>query len=254
MGTHVPARGQQSVRYYGFLSNAARGRRRKEQGEQAPLPTVLEPEVSSEGFGKNSVWARLIQKVYEVDPLECPKCSGPLRVISFITDPQVVRKILEHLGLWLVNARPVPRAHSPPLPHGPSDVNFSQLPVSYENEFNQLPPVEWDFSGGHGACSRRTRLSGFYRCGLFTLVRTLEKPTAFGFRFTFLVPPGWVRGHHCMLYVTLVDTQLCCLLFFSRLEQNSYPRQDRRSNATPPEGRRRITLPCPRTNLLTGRS
>jgi len=27
-------------------------------------------------------WARLIRKVYEADPLECPKCKGPMRVIS----------------------------------------------------------------------------------------------------------------------------------------------------------------------------
>jgi hypothetical protein len=43
MGTHVPGRGQQSVRYYGFRSNAARGKRGKEQQEgQDPLPTVPE--------------------------------------------------------------------------------------------------------------------------------------------------------------------------------------------------------------------
>jgi hypothetical protein len=148
MGTHVPARGQQSVRYYGFLSNAARGRRRKEQGEgeEAPLPSVLEPQVPPEGFGKNSAWARLIRKVYEVDPLECPRCSAQMRVISFITDPLVVRRILEHLGLWLANARPVPRAQSPPVPLGPPDSCFSQRPpAGYEKEFNQLPPAEWDF-------------------------------------------------------------------------------------------------------------
>ena len=88
MGSHVPGRGQQSVRYYGFLSNSARGRRRKDEKED-PLPTVLEPEISSEGFGKNSTWARLIQKVYEVNPLCCPKCSGQMRVISFINDPLI---------------------------------------------------------------------------------------------------------------------------------------------------------------------
>jgi hypothetical protein len=91
MGTHVPARGQQSVRYYGFLSNAARGRRHKAQPGDAPLPTVLEPQAPPEGLGKNAAWARLIQKVYEVDPLECPRCGAPMRVISFINDPAVMR-------------------------------------------------------------------------------------------------------------------------------------------------------------------
>ena len=33
-----------------------------------------------------STWARLIHKVYEVDPLECPRCKGPMRVIALIDD------------------------------------------------------------------------------------------------------------------------------------------------------------------------
>jgi len=37
---------------------------------------------------------------YEADPLECPKCKGPMRIIALIDDPLVVRRILEHLGLW----------------------------------------------------------------------------------------------------------------------------------------------------------
>ena len=68
-----------------------------------------------------------------------------MRVVAFINDSLVIRRILEHLGLWLANARPAPRAHSPPVPHGPSDSSFSQLPFSYEDEFNQLPPPQWDF-------------------------------------------------------------------------------------------------------------
>jgi len=43
---------------------------------------------------------RLIHKVYEVDPLKCPKCKGPMRVIAVIDDKAVTRKILCHLGLW----------------------------------------------------------------------------------------------------------------------------------------------------------
>ena len=31
-----------------------------------------------------STWARLIHKVYEVDPLECPRGKGPMRVIALI--------------------------------------------------------------------------------------------------------------------------------------------------------------------------
>ena len=33
-----------------------------------------------------SAWARMIQKVYEVDLLVCPKCGEKMRVLSVITD------------------------------------------------------------------------------------------------------------------------------------------------------------------------
>jgi len=44
----------------------------------------------------------LIQRVYEVDPMECPKCGGKMIVISFIPPPmeKVIDKILKHCGLW----------------------------------------------------------------------------------------------------------------------------------------------------------
>ena len=53
-------------------------------------------------------WARLIAKVFEVDPLRCAACGGTMRVIAFILDPVMFRKILQH------RPRPKPRAHAPP--------------------------------------------------------------------------------------------------------------------------------------------
>ena len=90
-------------------------------------------------------WAALIQRVWEVDPLKCSKRGGgQIRVVSFIEGPVVIRRILEHLGLWLANARPIPKAHSPPLAHLPSDPCFSQLPARQEEVFSQLPPPQWE--------------------------------------------------------------------------------------------------------------
>jgi len=43
--------------------------------------------------------------------------SGTMRIISFIEDPSVFRDILNHLGLWLVKARPPPKAHVLPGKH-----------------------------------------------------------------------------------------------------------------------------------------
>lgn len=55
-------------------------------------------------------------------------------------DPKIIREILEHLGLWLANARPVPKAHSPPVQPVPFEAFFSQLPALEEDDFSQLPP------------------------------------------------------------------------------------------------------------------
>ena len=98
---------------------------------------VLEPEISSKEFRQN--WARLIRKIHEVDPLCCPKCNGRFRVVAFIEDPRVIRQILEHLGLWLVNARAQPLCLSPPISQIQQPDSFSQL-TPFEDDFCQLPP------------------------------------------------------------------------------------------------------------------
>ena len=36
----------------------------------------------------------LFRKVYEVDPLACPKCGSEMKVIAVITEPFEVNKIL----------------------------------------------------------------------------------------------------------------------------------------------------------------
>jgi hypothetical protein len=55
----------------------------------------------------------LIQRIYHVDPLVCPKCGGRMKIISFVEARQdeVIRKILEHCGLWHPGA---PRPRAPP--------------------------------------------------------------------------------------------------------------------------------------------
>ncbi|MBC8434219.1 MAG: hypothetical protein H8D96_20105 [Desulfobacterales bacterium] len=100
------------VRYYGHYSNKARGLRKKAQIDEQ-IPYILEPELSPKEFRRN--WARLIQKIYEVDPLVCSRCQGSMRVIAFIEDEDVIKKILKHLGLWEVKHKPSPRANAPPF-------------------------------------------------------------------------------------------------------------------------------------------
>jgi len=50
-------------------------------------------------------------------------------IIAFIEDDEVIKKILKHLGLWEVKARPPPRVNpSPPNIH--IDYSDSQVPTS----------------------------------------------------------------------------------------------------------------------------
>jgi hypothetical protein len=110
MSSHVPDKGEQMVRYYGYYSNVSRGKRKKRNQDEW-TPCILEPEGSSKEYRKN--WARLIQKIYEMDPLSCPKCQGQMRIIAFIEDEEVIQKILRHLGLWDLKARPPPKVKAP---------------------------------------------------------------------------------------------------------------------------------------------
>jgi len=37
-----------------------------------------------------------------------------MRIISFIEDEEIIKKILKHLDLWDVRPKPAPRANDPP--------------------------------------------------------------------------------------------------------------------------------------------
>ena len=116
------------IRYYGYYSNVARGKRKKQDQDEL-IPHILEPDGSSREFRKS--WARLIQKIYEVDSLMCPKCLKAMKIISFIEDEEIIEKILKHLGLWEKKARPPPKAAGPSkIPEFSIDYSTSQLPVS----------------------------------------------------------------------------------------------------------------------------
>jgi hypothetical protein len=67
-----------------------------------------------------------------------------MRVAAVIGNIQVIRRILEHLGLWLANARPTPRVHSPPGLRTLHEDPYSQFPALDEENYSQLPPAHWD--------------------------------------------------------------------------------------------------------------
>ena len=42
-------------------------------------------------------WAKLLARIGEHFPLECPACGGDIRLIAFVTEPGPIRTILMHL-------------------------------------------------------------------------------------------------------------------------------------------------------------
>ena len=110
----IPPPRKHLVRYHGFYSNAARGKRRREKVVIDKAGASQEAEAPPPVTAARRRWADLLRHVYEVDPLVCPRCAGTMRVVGFITQPHVIRRILDHLR-QSQKARPrPPPLHSPP--------------------------------------------------------------------------------------------------------------------------------------------
>ena len=56
-------------------------------------------------------WAQRLKRVFAIDIEKCEKCGGPVRIIASIEDPDVIQKILKHLGL---DQPGDPNSRSPP--------------------------------------------------------------------------------------------------------------------------------------------
>src|SRR5512137_2926162 len=80
---HIPDKGAQMVHYYGWYSNKLRGVR---QRGLSPLLVTRRPGVSPPPPVKlpSKRWRALILRVWHVDPLRCPVCQNPMRVIAVI--------------------------------------------------------------------------------------------------------------------------------------------------------------------------
>ena len=51
-------------------------------------------------------WAVWIKKVYDVNPMLCPKCGETMRVKAFIHDPREIARFTKHLGFPAWRAPP----------------------------------------------------------------------------------------------------------------------------------------------------
>ncbi len=89
----IPAPRSHLVRYYGAYANRCRARYRDTEGEGvAPADELEAPKPRR----SRASWARLLRRVFEVE-LTCPRCGVDLAVVSIITEPETVDRILAHV-------------------------------------------------------------------------------------------------------------------------------------------------------------
>jgi hypothetical protein len=85
-------------------------------------------------------WAKLLARVGEEFPLECPACGGDIRLIAFITEPGPIRKILVHLG-EPPEPPPISPARGPPTDWGELVQVHDDLDI-FQASPDELPAVD----------------------------------------------------------------------------------------------------------------
>jgi hypothetical protein len=93
LSCHVPKTYESITRYYGRYSCRRRGERAK------LTPPDDETEGNYRREFRRSAWAACIKRIYEIDPLECPKCKAQMRIMSFIQDKHSIKDIMKAQGI-----------------------------------------------------------------------------------------------------------------------------------------------------------
>jgi hypothetical protein len=129
LSVHVPNTWEQTTRFYGCYAARTRGNERaaavglRPVGRNSPPPfspqDLLEPKRPASRH-----WATWIKKVYEVDPLSCPKCGEPMKVKAFLHDSREIKRLTKNLRIHAWRAPP-PLGHSTSEPT--CEPGFEQL-------------------------------------------------------------------------------------------------------------------------------
>jgi hypothetical protein len=62
-----------------------------------------------------------MKRIFEINPLECPRCKNQMRIVAFLADEREILKIADALR--------IPRAQAPPkIPRPPEQEFFDPFP------------------------------------------------------------------------------------------------------------------------------
>jgi hypothetical protein len=111
---HIPDPGQHTRRSYGAYCNRARVTTAAAQGESYRAAQARSAGEDSE-FARETrrTWTRLLRKIFEADPLLC-SCGAAMKMVSIITQPRIVDRILRHLRNDRCQARDPFEPRAPP--------------------------------------------------------------------------------------------------------------------------------------------
>ena len=89
------------TRYHGVLAPNSKDRinvtpaKRGKGSAKKTSPTNKQE--SSAACHKSLTWAERLKRVFSIDVSVCSRCGGEAKIISCIEDPEVIKKILDHL-------------------------------------------------------------------------------------------------------------------------------------------------------------
>ena len=94
LSQHIPNKWEQTVRYFGIYSARTRGALKK---KKSTLPLAVTLDKKDEDKPKpSSKWAACMKQVFELNPLNCPKCGGDMKIKSFVLKQTEINRLAKY--------------------------------------------------------------------------------------------------------------------------------------------------------------
>jgi hypothetical protein len=163
---HLPPKGKQTVRYYGLYSNKSRGQQSlipdriiqapssnqqseinnhqsEIQNSQSEILLVPAPPKQS-AKSMRPLWRDMILKVWGADPLQCPCCKAPMKLVGAVKRPEQIEFFLRLHGLW-EGIIQLPRPPPPPPPFDIETMEHIKPPWQAIKEWipDDEPDLDW---------------------------------------------------------------------------------------------------------------
>ena len=113
----VPSPGVNLTRYHGVYAPNHRLRARIVPGQRGCGAADAAGQDSAVPKHAAMTWAQRLKRVFGIEIESCEHCGGAVKIIASIEDPQVIGRILKHLGLDGSNAhgQQLPPVRAPPI-------------------------------------------------------------------------------------------------------------------------------------------